>query len=308
MIPGDFHFLRPYALLGCLPMGMIIWWLWRERFRSSAWPQACDAHLLAFLMRQQKPTSFKRLLGLLLFSSLCFCIALAGPAWQKLPIPTFHQTLPKVVLLDMSSSMAQTDIKPDRFTRAKFKLHDVLKLQDTPALGFMVFSQMPFMLSPLTEDAQTIDELLTSLTLKTLPVGGHNLSLALKKGAKLITQAGFQAGHLLVLTSVPPNHTALNQAQALAHQGIYSSIMPVTSLSNAQFTAFAEAGGGRVLDFNQKASDLKQWLDQNPLSAHIQQIMREIPRWQDEGRYFIALGLLGLLPLFRRQSLQRLYG
>jgi len=306
---ADFHFLRPYWLIALLPLIGLFWRLWRQRALSQAWSAVCDAHLLAHLLRGQGE-SRRHLAVLCLFLSALFAIlALSGPVWSRLPVPTWDVKQPTVVLLDLSDSMMANDVTPNRLTRAKFVLHDLFSGTHAGQFGLVVFTSQPFVVSPLTEDGKTIDALLQTLSPEIMPVSGRELSTALEQGANLIRQAGFNQGKLLVLTATPPDAKADAMAKKLSGQSIDTSVMPIMADQSmaAMFQPLAKAGRGSVLPFPDNDNELVNWLQSSnnrPQLARSEQ--NDVPVWRDEGRWFLLPALLFLLPVFRRGWLLRM--
>jgi len=305
----DFHFIRPFWLLVLLPLATLAWLLWRQSPAMQAWSEVCDRHLLSHLMRAQGKSRRWASLLFLLASAFLMIISLAGPTWSRLPVPTYKQIQPRVLVLDMSDAMLANDLSPDRLSRAKFKLHDLFTRRDVGQFGLVVYTGEPFVVSPLTDDGETIDALLSSLTPDIMPVAGQQLDTALEEAGKLIEQAGFARGAILVLTAEPPTSDAIDAAKALARKGFNISVMPVVGndASNASFQHLANAGHGVLIPLSDTASDLEQWLNSagsnQQFSANLQ---NEIPVWRDQGRWFLLFALLLLLPVFRRGWLQRI--
>lgn len=300
----EFHFIRPLWLLMLLPLVMLGWRILRQTSVMTAWTKVCDAHLLPYLI-QTKGYSRRTFSMLLLFVSvLLMTISLAGPTWSRLPVPTYQQIQPRVVVLDMSDAMLANDLRPDRLSRAKFKLHDLFQHKDAGQFGLVVYTGEPFVVSPLTDDGQTIDALLSSLTADIMPVEGQHLSSAIEQAHQLIIQAGFQQGHVLVLTASSPSRDDIEAAKTLSQAGVYTSIMPVIKADtplNPLFQEFAKVGHGEVIPFSDTSTDLEQWLattqGNQQYTANLQ---NDIPVWRDQGRWFLILALIFLLPAFRR--------
>ncbi len=302
-----FHFIRPFWLLAILPLAVLAGGLlWRTPV-AQAWSQVCDPHLLPYLIETHGRVKRARPQLLLFASALFMIMSLAGPTWSRLPAPTFKKMQARVVLLDLSSDMLVRDLSPDRLTRAKFKLHDLFQRHDAGQLGLVVYTSVPFVVSPLTEDGETIDALLPSLVPDIMPVEGYALSPALKEAAKLIKQAGFQAGQLLVLTAHPPSSVAIRTARALAKDGIETSIIPIQDHASpvSAFNDLALSGKGRMIALQETDADLSQWqaLSQPHVSYAANQT--DFPIWRDQGHWFLMPALLLLLPVFRRGWLQR---
>ncbi|HHF7346367.1 TPA: VWA domain-containing protein [Legionella feeleii] len=306
---ADFHFLRPWWLLTCLPLLGFIGCLWRQSPRMGAWAAVCDSHLLNYLVQSKKQGKRHGALLFLLLSGLCMILSLAGPAWIRLPVPAYLQIQPRVLVLDMSDAMLANDLVPDRLNRAKFKLHDLFKRRDAGQLGLVVYTGEPFVVSPLTEDAQTIDALLDSLTPDIMPVEGQRLDSALEEAGELITQAGFDHGQILVLTAETPSLAAVEVASKLANKQIFTSVMPILANKtlNPLFERLAMAGKGQLVSFTDTSADLENWLKNTVTEQQYSRSQHnDIPMWRDEGRWFLLPALGFLLPVFRRGWLQRI--
>lgn len=306
---GDFHFLRPWCLLFLLPLFALLWSLWKKNPRLQSWSAVCDAHLLKHLTQSTGGSKRRGALLLLFVGGLLMCISLAGPTWMRLPVPSYRVIQPRVLVLDMSDNMLERDVSPDRLTRAKFKLHDLFSRREGGQFGLVVFTGEPFVVSPLTEDGNTIDSLLETLTPDIMPVGGQQLDKALKEAGALITQAGFSTGQILVLTASPPDSAAIDMAAKLHSDGINTSIMPIIAdkTLSSVFKPLATAGHGMLLPFADTNNDLEQWLAAtNDTRQLTRSELNDIPAWRDEGRWFILPALICLLPVFRRGWLQRI--
>lgn len=307
---ADLHFLRPWWLLALLPLLVLTAKLWRSNARLDAWASVCDSHLLSHLVLSKGESKRHMAVIFLFLSALCLLIGLTGPCWEKLPVPSYHRIEPRILVLDMSDSMLERDLSPDRLTRAKFKLHDLFSRSGLGQTGLVVYTGEPFIVSPLTEDAKTIDALLSSLTPDIMPVGGQKLDTALQQAGKLITQAGFNQGQILVLTAESPSSEAIHEAETLAKQGIMTSVMPVVGSNqpiNPLFQALVKAGDGLLIPYTNNASDLNPWLNASSGRQHYNLDEQNlIPVWRDEGRWFLIPALLFLLPVFRRGWLQRI--
>lgn len=305
----DFHFLRPWWLLLIAPLLYLLWSLWRQNSRAEAWAAVCDSHLLNYLMQEKGQGRRHFALLCLFLSSLFMLIALSGPTWSRLPVPSYKQIQPRVLVLDLSNDMLANDLAPDRLTRAKFKLHDLFKHRDAGQFALIAYTGEPFVVSPLTDDAQTIASLLSSLSPDIMPVEGQDLAAALEEAGKLIVNAGFKQGQILVLTGSIPDSAAIDTAKILADKQIDTSLMPIlaTKTLSPAFQDLALAGQGQLIPFTDSSTDLDQWL-RTSINEEKFALSKEddIPVWRDEGRWFLLPAMLLLLPVFRRGWLQRI--
>lgn len=305
----NLHFIRPLWFLAFIPMLFLMWRVLRRTPAKNAWSDVCDSHLLPYLTKSNKRHNHTQPLLLLLACAQFMVLSLAGPTWSRLPVPTFQQSQPRIIVLDMSDNMLVTNPSPSRLTRAKFKLHDLFQHSNAGQFGLVAYTAEPFVVSPLTDDGKTIDALLPVLTPDIMPIKGNRLSLALEQARQLITQAGFQSGDILVLTAHEPSETAIDTAHALARDGMHTSIMPILRdrTLDSSFKRLSTAGNGLLIPFSDTDSNLNQWLKSSRMRHRaIMNSQQHIPVWQDQGRWLLIPAVLFLLPVFRRGWLQRM--
>ena len=301
----SFHLLRPVWLLGFIPLIMLVW-VYRHHSRSlQTWRQCCDPHLLAHLTKTNTSKTTRWMSTCIFGLFLSLLCGLLGPSFRQQPTPVFENQQARVVLLDLSSAMEEHDLSPNRLQRAKFKLHDLFKIANQGQFGLIVYTSEPFVVSPLTDDAQTIDALLGSIKPSIMPVNGNCLELALDEGQKLIQQAGLQHGDILVMTGEIPTHQAINAAQALAKNGITTSIMPFNAqLKATAFNALTTLGAGHVYPLSNTQNDIKRWLHDTKQHAKFAEASEVTSAWRDDGRWCLIPALIIMLLLFQRDWLR----
>lgn len=199
LLPG-LHFLRPQWFYAFVPLGLYLVLLIKGMRNTENWNKICDAPLRPYVLttRQGKHSILPVILTLI-GAGLCIT-ALAGPVFKKLPQPVFREQSALVILLDMSQSMNATDIKPSRIERAKLELLDILKQRKGGQSALIVYAADAFTVTPLTDDNETLANLLPSLETEMMPAQGSNLDLALSKAYELLTQAGITHGDILIVT------------------------------------------------------------------------------------------------------------
>lgn len=302
----DFHFLRPLWLVMLIPLCILVGLLLNRPTATQVWENVCDKHLLSQLLYLPGENKKRVALALLALSAFFMIFSLSGPAWKRLPVPIYKPIIPRIIVLDLSESMLANDLAPNRLERAKFKLHDIFTQKAPGQFALIVYSGEPYVVSPLTEDGQTIDALLSALTPEVMPVEGQKLEHALEEGSKLLQQAGFHHGDILVMTATAPSAEAIAVSETLAQKGINTSIIPLTKEESvSQFKELAEAGEGKFIPFSEDSSDIEEWLKKSITNNYKESSQSEIPIWQDEGRWFLVPALLLLLPVFRRGWLQK---
>ena len=119
------HFLRPWWWLALAPLPLALWMLARSGGGRAALARLADAALLPYLVRD----AGARRHFVLVLCALAWTLAVAalsGPAWQKVATPLYVNGAVRVVVLSLSSDMLAQDLKPDRMTRARFAVRDLL--------------------------------------------------------------------------------------------------------------------------------------------------------------------------------------
>src|SRR6185437_6256563 len=119
------HFLRPWWWLALAPLPLVLWMLARNGSGRAALAKLADAALLPHLL-SDNGSRRRFALGLVAAAWLLAVAALSGPAWQKLPAPLYVNGAARVVVLSLSDDMLAEDAQPDRMTRARFAVRDLL--------------------------------------------------------------------------------------------------------------------------------------------------------------------------------------
>jgi Ca-activated chloride channel family protein len=194
------HFLRPEWLWLILPLALLLWLLDRRRGRAGSWQAVCDAQLLPYILQGSEVRPARWPLLVMGLAGLLAILALAGPACNKREQPVFRNPSALVIALDLSRSMDATDIKPSRLQRARLKLIDILKQRREGQTALIVYAADAYTVSPLTDDANTIINLVNSLDSNMMPVQGSHAATAVAKAAQLLQQAGVPKGDILLVT------------------------------------------------------------------------------------------------------------
>jgi Ca-activated chloride channel homolog len=317
------HWLRPYMLVLLLPIALVWLRLCTQQQSSSNWKNVCDAHLLPHVLLSTKHGFDKLPQGLLAITWLLAVFALAGPSWTQTTRPLYRNQQAQVLAIDLSPDMLAEDLKPKRITRLHYKLLDLLKQdKSTGQTAILAFSEDTFIVSPLTDDMNTLLTLIPDLDPAIMPVAGHNLSRAIKQAAQLLQQSGEQRGDILLITAAAatPNdiHAARGALQAGYTVSVYgfgtqnggpiktatgfledpSGKLHLAPLAIDSLTRLAAAGGGSMITVSANDRDIhalhRKKHDTYRLSSNKHQ------SWQDQGRWLIGLILFFTALAFRR--------
>ncbi len=327
---ADFHFLRPLWLL-LLPVGLwLVWRLTRGGATAGRWPAWVDEALqpLVLTTAGNALRGHRRLfLGAVAACALA-AFALAGPTWERVPVPTARSSEALVVVLDLSRSMDAGDVQPSRLERAKLKLLSLLQRRDSGQTALVVFSAHAFTVAPLTTDTRTIAALVSSLSSDIMPSRGSYPESGIERAAQLLRQAAGGSGDILLVSDSGVSPNAMELARELRGEDITLHVMAVGTAEGgpipqagggfltdgagqvvvnrvnlSAMQRLADAGGGRFTGLTPDDRDLDRLLSTAPdgaatLSGEGDELRTEV--WRDQG-IWLALLLLPLLALsFRR--------
>jgi Ca-activated chloride channel homolog len=324
----EFHFLRPWWLLGLLSLPLFVLWWRRRRDEQGAWRGAIDAHLLRHLLQtEERAQGARAQRALRVFGraatlagvTLAF-FALAGPSWRTQPQPLFQDRTPLVIALDLSERILATDLPPSRLQRARAKIADIMRRRGGGQMALVVYADDAFAVTPLTEDSANIVLYLDALHPNVMPESGSRTDRGIAEAALLLRRAGFPRGDILVITDRIDGSTRLteNAASDAAGEGYRVSVLGLGSergasrvnrdgstdvirLDEAALRDLAAAGKGRYAPVVVDDSDLRAIgvLDAQQIDATVAGGKRGTMAI-DEGYWLLPLLMLAGLFAFRR--------
>lgn len=317
------HVLRPHWLwaLLALPPAFFLWR--KKRQRANAWRDTVDAHLLPHLLADEGKAWRGGFLAVAMAWALAV-LALAGPSWRQSEQPLWQSKQPLVVALDLSSASNANDLPPSRLLQARAKLATLFAKRGGGEVALVAFAGDAFTVAPLTDDANNLALFLDALDPSVMPVDGQNAARAIALSARLLKQAGFAHGDILLLADHADADAAqaasdaaakgyrvsalgLGTASGAAYQASDGSIQRA-QLSATSLRALAFGGGGSYEALSAGDGDLRALGVLDPQQGVQQQAARQQAQgddgkrvaWQDDG-YWLLLPLALLAAFaFRR--------
>jgi Ca-activated chloride channel family protein len=293
------------------------------------WRDVCDPRLLPHLLVTSGASRHKLPFWLVAVAATLAVLALAGPAWERLEQPVYRTLNARVVVLDLSRSMDATDLQPSRLIRARFKVVDILRRSRDRPVGLAVFAADGFIVTPLTQDANTLISLLPAVDTDIMPAQGSRADLGLEAAARMLERGGAQRGEVILITDGIRGKRAETRAAELRDAGFRVSVLAAGTSEGApipvegggflkelkggivvamtdydDLRAVARAGGGRFAPLSNDDSDLDHLLSggdtPRPWDVDMQAVERTSEVWLDRGPWLLLL----LVPLaalgFRR--------
>ncbi|HET8819654.1 MAG TPA: VWA domain-containing protein [Xanthomonadaceae bacterium] len=315
---SDLHLLRPQWLLALLALPLLGWWWHRRRVRASAWRDAVDPHLLPHLLDAGAGRRGRATLVAAASAYVLAVLALAGPSWQQVSQPAWRAPAPLVVALDLSDAVLAADLPPSRLLQARAKIAALLEARTGGQVGLVAYAGDAFTVAPLTDDAANVALFLDALEPSVMPVGGQRADRAIEWSARLLRQAGFDRGDILLLTdhADPPAIAAATAAHAAgydvsalglgtpagsAYRGPAGGIEHAR-LDASSLRALAAAGGGGYQTLARDLSDLRALGVLDPRLAGVEREEGDARgrQWLDGGFWLLPLLMFVALLAFRR--------
>ena len=194
------QFAQPLWLLAGLAACAFLFWRYRqfENQQRTTLARFASMRLLDKLTASVSPARRRAKQVLIILGVFCLFVALARPQagyeWQE----THRKGLELLFAVDTSKSMLAQDVKPDRLSRAKLAVHDLVDKLDGDAVGLLAFAGNAFLQCPVTLDYDAFRESLDALDTKVIPRGGTDIAAAIRE-AEAVYKTRTAAEKILVL-------------------------------------------------------------------------------------------------------------
>ncbi|MCX6990052.1 MAG: VWA domain-containing protein [Chlamydiae bacterium] len=322
---SEFHFAHPLWLFG---VGLIPL-VWALFFLSNRATQPIhrlenfiDSHLLPYLLVNKSNQSRLFTKGLVIWTLVwsCMTLGLAGPRWSFREVEVFSKQQHLVILLDLSLSMNAADVKPSRLARAKQKIEDILSSPNTVKIGLIAYAADPHMITPITDDKETIRHLLPSLDTSLVYVQGSRLSPALDMaGAMLDVEPGTCKSIVILSDGGFEDAGAISKAKEIGKKGIVihtmgvgteggapivdhegrnkkkNGVAVISKLDKTRFQEISSAGNGRWLQAEYS------YHDENAIFQDLEKRVNEEIATSKKNRFWqehFYLCIIPILPIF----------
>jgi len=274
-------FANPTILWALLLVPLTLIFLeWAERSRKAAIQQLGDPSLIQRLSLSVNWAGRKWQTRLWLVALTLIILALARPQWGSEVQVVEQEGVQVMVALDVSNSMLAQDIKPDRLTRAKMEISDLMNKLDGDEIGLTLFSGASFIQFPLTNDYDTARSFLESAGPDSISRPGTEMGAAIRTA-----MSGFDNNHnsqrVIVIVTDGENHQpdAIAEAQAAVQEGVLIYTIGFGSPEGEPIPEFAPDGSIAGYKTNEVGQTVLSRLDE----ATLQEIAQI-----GHGKYFRA--------------------
>ena len=311
---ADFHFLRSEWLI-LLPVLLALIYLFKKQILSSGnWHSLIEPDLIPYVLSRHQLQENKYKWWLIFFTGMLVIFSLSGPTWERIEQPAFRTDQSLVIALDLSRSMNAQDMNPNRITRGKLKILDILKKRQGAQVALIVYSANAFTVTPLTTDSETIASLVGSLDTNIMPSRGSYPAAAIDKGLQLLKQASVVNGEILLITDGGSSSAALTSASNLKNEGYSLSVLGVGTMEGAPIpendggfitdrngqialarldreglSELAQIGGGKYINMTIDDRDIDLLLMNQATSHSNNEELLATDQWNDIGPWFLLI-------------------
>ena len=199
-----------YALI-LVPLSLLFL-VWADRRRKRAIARMGEPHLIARLSLDVNTRGRVIKAGLWLSALALLLIALARPQWGETRQTVTQKGVQVMVVLDTSKSMLAEDVKPDRLTRAKMDISELMNRLNGDEVGLTVFSGASFTLFPLTSDYNTARSFLDIARPGIVSRPGTAIGDAIRTAMRGFDQARTSQKVIVLMTDGEDDQTAMDAA------------------------------------------------------------------------------------------------
>lgn len=280
-----------------------------------------DAKLLQHLVSDKSGKRLPSWVGILLVSLLI--VGISGISWEKKEEKKYITPMQTILILDQSLSMYATDIKPNRLTRVKQKVQDLLVSIKEGNIALTAYAGDAFVISPFSQDKSTLKHFLLALDPLIMPLYGSDIQQAFSTSLALISDPT-QYTNIILFTDDVNESDITNIKQQLSGYNVKLNIIGVGSKEGANILLpdgnILRTSAGQVIaklpvkELNQLARELgADYYSSDLLPSDIEAILStpisnqdkaveaksQSIDWVDKGHWFALPFLIWLLYQFR---------
>lgn len=193
------------------------------------------------------------------------CLAMARPLVGYHLEQDPHHGLDLMFAVDTSKSMRAADLRPDRLTRAKLAVADLVRKFDGERIGLIAFAGDAFVQAPMTVDRGVFLESLDALDTDTIPRGGTDIASAIRAAEQALAS---EPDHRKVLVLLSDGEDlagdAMDAARDAARHGLTIYTVGVGS-QHGELISIAGANGVPELVRDASGQPVRSHLDEATL-------------------------------------------
>ncbi len=312
-----FQYMDFQILLVTLIPILIVFFIIARMKRQKDLNKLSDRIDINFLANRNRFSAIIKFILILLITILSI-FALMRPKWGSRAVSITKRGFEIVFMLDVSPSMLAVDVQPDRLTRAKRVIADIIDELKGNRFALVLFSGQPTVDPPLTDDVRTFKEYYLEIaSVEQIPVKGTRYGEAMKLTSDIFSKQ-LDMGRAVIIVSDGEAHDdkeGIKIAEKLYREkGIITfaigvgteegSYIPLpggrkkvnskgdvvnTTLERDYLTEIAEKGGGDFIIRNSSNDSLQQIFEKLNRLKKGKLATRSLEVLKDRYQYFVLI-------------------
>lgn len=216
------QFGQPYYFhLLWLIIPLIFFYVWALRKKQQLTNQFCSPEIIAKLTSPRSRGKQRTKATLAVLAIAFLILALTHPRWGFKWEELRQEGVDIIIALDVSNSMLAEDVKPNRLTRAKHKVSDLINMLEGDRVGLVAFAGTSFLQCPLTLDYSAAVIFLDAIDTGLIPVPGTAIAHAIRTATQAFSSREKKSKVIILITDGEDQRgQALEATREAKEQGI----------------------------------------------------------------------------------------
>jgi Ca-activated chloride channel family protein len=231
-----------------LPLVLAVLAVVIARLRRSQWQAFAADRLRPILIKRRSPITRWISFSLLLLACISLVIALTRPHEKAGTREEKILSRNVLIALDLSRSMRVQDVKPDRLSRAKIAIYELLEELPNERVGIIGFAGSSYVYAPLTVDHAAVRQTVEQIDENWAPLGGSNLKEALELAIDTLKKTGQKQNALVIFSDGEKHDDSLDDIASEAKLAGVNILAIGIGTENGDYVPNADFPSNRMVD------------------------------------------------------------
>jgi Ca-activated chloride channel family protein len=231
-----------------LPLVLAVLAVVIARLRRSQWQAFAADRLRPILIKRRSPITRWISFSLLLLACISLVIALTRPHEKAGTREEKILSRNVLIALDLSRSMRVQDVKPDRLSRAKIAIYELLEELPNERVGIIGFAGSSYVYAPLTVDHAAVRQTVEQIDENWATLGGSNLKEALELAIDTLKKTGQKQNALVIFSDGEKHDDSLDDIASEAKLAGVNILAIGIGTENGDYVPNADFPSNRMVD------------------------------------------------------------
>jgi Ca-activated chloride channel family protein len=231
-----------------LPLVLAVLAVVIARLRRSQWQAFAADRLRPILIKRRSPITRWISFSLLLLACISLVIALTRPHEKAGTREEKILSRNVLIALDLSRSMRVQDVKPDRLSRAKIAIYELLEELPNERVAIIGFAGSSYVYAPLTVDHAAVRQTVEQIDENWATLGGSNLKEALELAIDTLKKTGQKQNALVIFSDGEKHDDSLDDIASEAKLAGVNILAIGIGTENGDYVPNADFPSNRMVD------------------------------------------------------------